>query len=122
MVDYRDQVEIADNRPLAAAGGDAFNDLVVITQEAIAEYLRLQDQHNKFEHMKARLKAALAAGAAVERGPWRLELDVREQRALTAAALIKALGVSHAEVQRLKASAPPQSLRYLIVRPDPGGR
>ncbi len=122
-MDYREQGGIADDRPRADDGGGAIDELLaVITQEQIREFLHLQDQHNQFEHLKARLKAALASGAAVEPGPWRLELELREQRALTAAALIKALGVSEAEVQRLKASTPPQVLRYLAVRPDPGGR
>ena len=111
MADYWDQ------------GGDVCNELTfVITQEAIREYLRLQDQHNRFEHLKEQLKEGLAAGAAVEPGPWRLELEVRQQRALTAEALIKALGLSDAEVQRLKASAPARPLRCLVIRPGTGGR
>ena len=123
MADDWDQGGLADNRPLADEGEEGVNDPTwIITQEAISEYLRLWEEHNEFECLKARLKDALEDGAAVEPGPWRLELEVRQQRALTAEALIKALGLSDAEVQRLKASAPARPLRCLVIRPGTGGR
>ena len=123
MADDWDQGGLADNRPLADEGEEGVNDPTwIITQEAISEYLRLWEEHNEFECLKAQLQAALEGGAEVEPGPWRLELEVRERRALTAAGLIAALGLSDEQVRRLKAAAPARALRRLVVLPDFGGR
>ena len=121
MVDDWGQADVGPD----GAAGEARDDKEpsgIISQQLIAEYLSLQEQHLRFERLKEWLKRSLEAGAATEPGPFRLELEVREQRALTAEALIKALGLSDAEVQRLKASAPARPLRCLVIRPDPGGR
>jgi hypothetical protein len=109
-------------------GGDRdgeFVEIPVITQGMIADYLTLEAAHRSFEDLKRRLKQALEAGVAVEPGPCGLELQVREQQALTAAHLIASLGLSDEQVAELKATAPTRQLRYLVVwqegEPKPGG-
>ena len=114
----------AGEAPYAQCGEalDGNEPLGMISQQLLAEYLGLEELHRRFERLKEWLKRSVEAGAATEPGPFRLELEVREQRALTAEALIKALGQSDAEVQRLKASAPARPLRCLVIRPGTGGR
>jgi hypothetical protein len=114
----------AGEAPYARCGEarDGNEPLGIISQQLIAEYLGLQEQHNRFERLKEWLKRSLEGGAAQVPGPWRLELVVREQRALTAAGLIAALGLSDEQVRRLKAAAPARPLRCLVVRPGTGGR
>ena len=107
------------------AAGEARDDKEpwgIISQQLIAEYLGLQEQHRRFERLKEWLKRSLEAGAVTEPGPFRLALELRQQRVLTPAAMANALGLSDAELQRLKASAPARPLRCLVIRPGTGGR
>ena len=120
MVDDWGQADVGPD----GAAGEARDDkepLGIISQQLIAEYLSLQEQHRRFERLKEWLKRSLEAGAAVEPGSFRLALELREQRVLTPAAMAKALGLSDAEMQRLRASAPVRTLRYLTVRLGAGG-
>jgi hypothetical protein len=92
----------------------------LIPQERVAEYLTLEASHRRFEQLKEELKRALAEGAVVEPGDLHLELDVREQRALTAEYLVAALGLGQEQVDRLRADAPVRRLRYLRAWYVPG--
>jgi hypothetical protein len=102
---------------------DDFNMLtVLVTQEAINAYLLLEVQHDRFVRLRERLMEGLEAGAPVEPGFWHVELVARERRALTAADLVAALGLSDEEVRRLKAAAPARAVHDLAFRPVSGGR
>ncbi len=130
MVDDWDQGGIVGNRPAAdeaphARCGEALDysePLAIISQQLIAEYLGLEEQHHRFERLKEWLKRSLEGGAATEPGRWRLELEVRQQRPLTAAGLIEALGLSDEQVRRLRAAAPTRAVHDLAIRPVSGGR
>jgi hypothetical protein len=107
--------------PLCGAALDPNEPLGIISQQLIAEYLGLEELHRRFERLKEWLKRSLEAGAVTEPGPFRLALELRQQRVLTPAAMANALGLSDAELQRLKASAPVRTLRCLVIRPGAGG-
>jgi hypothetical protein len=118
--DWDDDPFADDAMPLSESeppGGDGPAE--TITQAEIEEYLALQRQHLRFRALHRQLKARLEAGAPVEVGHHRLELQVREQRTLTAAHLVAALGLTAAEVAELRATAPKKQLRYLRVLPGP---
>ena len=112
----------AGEAPYAQCGEalDGNEPLGMISQQLLAEYLGLEELHRRFERLKEWLKRSLEAGAAVEPGSFRLALELREQRVLTPAAMANALGLSDAELQRLKASAPVRTLRCLVIRPGTG--
>jgi hypothetical protein len=117
---WRDSLTL-DDHPKGTLGftGDPAcpaHPVVTIPQSAIAEYLALEQAHHRFEKLKAQLKADLEAGAAVEPGPYDLELEIRQQRRLTAEHVITALGLPEETVADLRASAPVQHARYLHVR------
>jgi hypothetical protein len=107
--------ELPSERAVDGADGPTGR-LAVISQQLIDKYLELEAQDRAFRALKEQLKRALVAGASVEPGPHRLELQVREQRALTVNLLVDALGLSAEEVAELKGSAPPRRLHYLVVR------
>lgn len=91
------------------------NEMLVVTQQMLQDYLELQLAVERRERLRHRLIDLLQGAAAVEPGQLRALLRLCERRCLNGANLVPLLGA--ARVDELKALVKPAQQTHLIVGP-----
>jgi hypothetical protein len=87
----------------------------VITQVELARFNELNALTQEREILRKKLFTALDAGATIEEGHLVMDYSMIDKPHLTTEKLIKALGLTSAQVKELRTQVPTSTFRYLNV-------